>query len=556
MAERGASDGDPGERGLRTQADKQPSPAEEGSAVLEAVPDRQVVNCQEGQAQPPGPQSTEAPGSREEDSGSECPGCQAMGALVLPCGHRLCTACVQLSGGGRGEMGPGCCTVCYGTQLMDSVLHTLLEVLFQGQSRRPPEGVGDGKKAAVEAGDSGRAGVEELCSRHGQPCTMFCLEEEEPLCEECVEEEHDHHHCCSLQEAVRACKSELQSSLESLREQRETLKSIRDSCQDTANYVKNQLVRTSQVLREEFEKMHQFLRDREAAAMTSLRREEEEKSLRIAEKMEKLTDGIDELKDAMQQTEEAMVLENHVFLKNYKRASERAGYRIAEPEEELGSLLDVANHQGCLHFHVWEKMLDTFEYVPVTLDPNTASAWLSISPDLASVCACEETHTLPVPANRERFVGPRAVLGSEAFEAGRHSWEVEVGDNTCWSLGVARENLSRRRDSWSGGLEPGGEDSVAGLGVSERWVLSLSDGHYRAFPSHGGGPIGLRRRPRRVTVQLDWERGCLTLSDAADNSLIHRFKQRWSGPLRPYLSTTCAKHPLRINARKVTVIAD
>ena len=40
----------------------------------------------------------------------------------------------------------------------------------------------------------------------------------------------------------------------------------------------------------------------------------------------------------------------------------RAGYRIAEPEEELGSLLDVANHQGCLHFHVWEKMLDTFEY--------------------------------------------------------------------------------------------------------------------------------------------------------------------------------------------------
>ena len=103
-------------------------------------------------------------------------------------------------------MGPGCCTVCYGTQLMDSVLHTLLEVLFQGQSRRPPEGVEDRKKAAVEAGDSGRAGVEELCSRHGQPCTMFCLEEEEPLCEECVEEEHDHHHCCSLQEAVRACK--------------------------------------------------------------------------------------------------------------------------------------------------------------------------------------------------------------------------------------------------------------------------------------------------------------------------------------------------------------
>ena len=40
----------------------------------------------------------------------------------------------------------------------------------------------------------------------------------------------------------------------------------------------------------------------------------------------------------------------------------RAGYRIAEPEEELGSLLDVAKHQGRLHYHVWEMMLDTFEY--------------------------------------------------------------------------------------------------------------------------------------------------------------------------------------------------
>ncbi|CAL8285550.1 unnamed protein product [Lota lota] len=555
MAERGDDDGDLGEKGLRTQPNKQPSLAREGSAVLEAVPDCQVVDCEEGEAKQPGPQSTEVPWSLEEDSCSECPGCQAMGALVLPCGHRLCAACVQLSRGGRGEMGHGSCTICYGTQLMDSVLHTLLEVLFQDQPRRPAEGEGDGEKAAVEAGGSGMAGVEDRCLRHGQLHTMFCLEEEEPLCEECVKDEHDHHHCCSLQEAVMACKRELQSSLRSLREQWETLTSIRDSCQDTATYVKNQFECTSQVLREEFEKMHQFLRDREAAAMTSLREEEEEKSRRIAEKIEKLAEGIDELTDALQQTEEAMVLESHVFLKNYKRASERAGYRIAEPEEELGSLLDVAKHQGCLHYHVWGKMLDTIEYVPVTLDPNTASPWLSISTDLASVCACEETETLPVPANRERFVHPRAILGSEGFETGRHSWEVEVGDNTCWSLGVARENISRRKDSWSG-LDQGGEHSVARPGVIELWVVSLSDGQYHAFPSRGGGPIVLRRRPRRVKVQLDWERGCLTLSDAGDNSLIYRFKQQWSSPLRPYLSTTCAKHPLRIIARKVTVIAD
>lgn len=39
--------------------------------------------------------------------------------------------------------------------------------------------------------------------------------------------------------------------------------------------------------------MHQFLPDRDTAAMTSLREEEEEKSGRIAEKMEKIVDGIE-----------------------------------------------------------------------------------------------------------------------------------------------------------------------------------------------------------------------------------------------------------------------
>ncbi|KAJ3612920.1 hypothetical protein NHX12_019177 [Muraenolepis orangiensis] len=468
---------------------------------------------------------------------------KAPGALPLPCGHRLCGACMELSGGARGEMGHGGCTVCYGTRLMDSVLRTLLEVLFNGQPRRPAGFAahggaveGDGE-AAVEAGDSGLRNVlEDGCWRHGRPLTMFCLEEEEPLCEECVEEEHDHHHCCPLQEAVVACKRELHSSLRSIREQLETLTSMRDTCQETAAYVKSQFERTSQVLREEFEKMHQFLRDREAVA-----------------RMEKIADGVEALTDALRETEDTMGLDNHVFLKNYKTASERAGHRVAEPEEEEGSLLDVAKHQGCLHYHVWGKMLDTIQYVPVTLDPNTASAWLSVSTDLASVCVREEEQqTLPVPDNRERFEHLRAVLGSEGFDAGRHSWEVEVGDNTCWSLGVATENISSRKDSRWG---PGLEHSEAGPGVGELWAVSLSDGQYRAFPSDRAS-IVLRRRPHIVKVQLDWERGWLTLSDAGDNSLIYRFKQQWSGTLRPYLSTTCAKHPLSIVARKVTVSAE
>lgn len=186
--------------------------------------------------------------------------------------------------------------------------------------------------------------------------------------------------------------------------------------------------------------------------------------------------------------------------------------------------------------------------VPVTMDPNTGSVCLAVSPDLSSVFVCEEQ---PLPDNPERFVSPQSILGSEGFSSGRHSWEVEVGDNSQWSLGVASESVHRK--DWSNSdvnpspaldsdIDPGG-----GL-----WTVSCSSGEFWASSGHSA-PLRLRRRPTRVRIQLDWERGCLTFSDANDNTLIYRFKKQWSGILRPYFSTTCSKHPLKITAGRVTV---
>lgn len=200
--------------------------------------------------------------------------------------------------------------------------------------------------------------------------------------------------------------------------------------------------------------------------------------------------------------------------------------------------------------------------VPVTLDPNTASVCLSVSADLAGVSVSEEEQEQrqSLPDNPERFVCLQSVLGSEGFTSGRHSWEVEVGDNSGWSLGVARETV--RRKDWSPGAErrsgplhDPGRSSDSERGGGGLWTVSLSAGEYCATPGQST-PLKLRRRPRKVRVQLDWERGCLTFSDANDNSLIYRFKQRWSSTLRPYLSTTCSKHPLRIAAGRVSITTE
>ncbi|KAF7655064.1 hypothetical protein LDENG_00061100 [Lucifuga dentata] len=475
-----------------------------------------------------------------------CVGCGCVGVLTLPCGHKLCPACIQVSVEELGEDG---CVICYNSQLMDSVLHNLLDALFRGQPRRPaapPQAAGDGLRGREGGVEDGEAA---LCPQHGERLSTFCLDDDELLCVLCQREQHSEHECCSTQDAILHCKRELRLAVRSLRDQVGSLTSIRRRLEDMEAHIKSQSAQSSRFAKEEFEKLHQYLRDEEAALMSSLKQEEEEKSQRMKEKIDKVNSDMRELTDAITESEEAMGLEDFLFLKSYKKTSDRARCKVDEPEEESGSLLDVAKHQGCLQYRVWDKMQSIIQYFLVTLDPNTASVCLGVSPDMSSVFVCEEQ---PLPDNPERFVSPQSVLGSEGFGSGRHSWEVEVGDNSHWSLGVANESV--RRNDWSNSDLTSASDKSVDPG-EDLWTVTFSSGEYHASPGHSG-PLKLRRRPRRVRIQLDWERGCLTFSDANDNSLIHRFKKQWDGVLRPYLSTTCSKHPLRVTAARVSVVTE
>lgn len=61
--------------------------------------------------------------------------------------------------------------------------------------------------------------------------------------------------------------------------------------------------------------MHQYLRDEEAALMSQLKQEEEEKTQRMKDKIDKLNDDIEELTSRVRETEEAMDLSDFLLLK-------------------------------------------------------------------------------------------------------------------------------------------------------------------------------------------------------------------------------------------------
>uniref|UniRef100_A0A8B9EA65 Uncharacterized protein n=1 Tax=Anser cygnoides TaxID=8845 RepID=A0A8B9EA65_ANSCY len=137
------------------------------------------------------------------------------------------------------------------------------------------------------------------------------------------------------------------------------------------------------------------------------------------------------------------------------------------------------------------EFLNQFK-VQMTLDPKSAHPSLLLSEDGQSVSHGGARQELP--DYPERFDPYVFVLGSLRITAGRCYWEVEVGDQTEWDIGVCREAVKRKG---KGPLSP-----QAGF-----WRMWLRNGdQYKVLLSH---PITLsvKQKPKRVGIYLDYKGG-------------------------------------------------
>uniref|UniRef100_A0A670HZV0 B30.2/SPRY domain-containing protein n=1 Tax=Podarcis muralis TaxID=64176 RepID=A0A670HZV0_PODMU len=114
-----------------------------------------------------------------------------------------------------------------------------------------------------------------------------------------------------------------------------------------------------------------------------------------------------------------------------------------------------------------------------------------------------------LPDNPERFNNQPCVLGCEGFTAGRHFWEVNVGSEEWWAVGVARKSVERK---CSFSLRP--ERGI--------WAVGKWNGEYKACTSYSS-PLSLSEEPRKIRVTLDYEEGYVSLSDADSGAELHTF---------------------------------
>ncbi|XP_063069944.1 E3 ubiquitin-protein ligase TRIM35-like [Engraulis encrasicolus] len=440
--------------------------------------------------------------SSEEDY--TCPVCCDVykDPVILTCAHSVCKACLHQFWQSKGSRE---CPLCRRKVSKDPppnfALRNVCEAFLKERSQRAS------------------AGSEVLCSLHSEKLKLFCLEDKQPVCVVCQTSKlHRGHNLSPIDEAAADMRGELNTRLESLRKKNETFEEVKLICDKIPTYITRQVQQTEKQIKDEFEKLHQFLRDEEAARIAKLREEEEQKSELMKEKIAKMSRKISALSDTIRTIEEEMKADDVTFLQNYKGTVERAQCTLQDPERLSGALINVAKHLGNLKFRVWKKMKKIVQYTPVTLDPNTASPSVILSEDLTSMThGGDERQQLP--DNPERRVGLHAaVLGSEGFNSGTHCWDVEVGDKARWKVGVMTESAKR--------------DFMYDSGM---WIVSYKDGKYwaPATPQRSTA-LRVKQKLQRITVQLDWDEGELTFYDPDTDTCLHTLTHTFTEKVFPY----------------------
>ncbi|XP_060094676.1 E3 ubiquitin-protein ligase TRIM7-like [Heteronotia binoei] len=428
--------------------------------------------------------------------------------VILECGHNFCLACLTHSWEEEGGAEPSCPQCRRRAQKRKFWPNQQVANFVEIAKKFKPLA---GKGAEVKGG---------VCEKHQEPQKFYCKEDEAPICMFfSLAEEHQHHKVVLLEETFQENRDPFCSCMEILKKEIERIVAYREDAEKESQDLLEQTIGEKQKALAKFRQLHTFLEEKEKLLLAQMEEVEKEVArnrdqhlVRLSEELSFLESLKWVMEEKSHQPASELLQDVRSTLQRYEE-KERPENPVTFPLALKWRILDLRDINLLLEV-VMKQLKDNLDSglhlqkANVTLDPDTAHPDLILSEDRKSVREGEKPQALP--NNPERFVWSCIVLGREGFTSGRHFWEVLVGSEDSWSVGVARKSV-RRKGVFSFSPEAG------------FWEVGKWGGKYKASIKDHYPPLTLSGELKRIRVCLNYNVGRVAFFDADRAALLYEF---------------------------------
>ncbi|KAI3376216.1 hypothetical protein L3Q82_016730 [Scortum barcoo] len=376
-----------------------------------------------------------------------------------------------------------------------------------------------------------------LCRKHSKPLTMFCKRDQMPLCEKCAERDHKYHetvHMVKESKKVKAHLNDTKASIQQMIQARlRKMEQIKKSVDQSRKITEQEIQSNTQVCT----MLINAIERQQAWLAEELQEKQLEAEGRAEELLDELEQEIFELHTRGSELHHLQHSQNHLHIlqsspslsrlpstKDWSEVAVHSDNCMGTVRRAVSKLVDICQE---LEKKLCAKEADKLdEYaVDVTLDPETASGWLVLSPDRKKVSLSNQKTKAPVPDNPLRFDSCVCVLGKQKFTSGRGYWVVQVGDKTDWDLGKSPPSPSTgRAPSW---CVP---TAVTGPSVRRK-------GGNLSVCTSPSVTLHLQEAPQKVGIFLDYEEGLVSFYDEEAKTHIYTYSGcNFTESLHPYFN--------------------